>query len=183
MEELMEQEIEVFRNDEISIEALAAYDVIVISPGPGIPSESGITMEAIQTYGESKCIFGVCLGLQAITEVYGGKIYNLDTVYHGVSTQIEILEEAKVLFGNIESPFDAGRYHSWAAVKEEMPEDLLVTAVDEDGSIMAVRHKTHNVYGVQFHPESIMTTCGKQILDNFLKHSKKIINAQKLEEI
>jgi len=180
IEEVLLQEIDVYRNDEIEINALEAYDAIVISPGPGIPSESGITMEVIKKYGPSKCIFGVCLGLQAITEVYGGEIYNLDTVFHGVSTQIEILDKSDVIFKNIESPFEAGRYHSWAAEKTKIPDDLVITAVDEEGSIMALRHKTHQVYGVQFHPESIMTKVGKDLLKNFLDHAAQIKEANKV---
>jgi anthranilate synthase component 2 len=180
IEEILFQEIDVFRNDEIEIDALENYDAIIISPGPGIPSESGITKEIIEKYGPSKCIFGVCLGLQAITEVYGGEIYNLDTVFHGVSTQIEILDKSDIVFKNIESPFEAGRYHSWAAQKSKMPADLIVTAVDEDGSIMALRHKTHQVFGVQFHPESIMTKVGKDLLKNFLDHAAKIMEAKKV---
>jgi anthranilate synthase component 2 len=180
IEEILFQEIDVFRNDEIEIDALENYDAIIISPGPGIPSESGITKEIIEKYGPSKCIFGVCLGLQAITEVYGGEIYNLDTVFHGVSTQIEILDKSDIVFKNIESPFEAGRYHSWAAQKSKMPADLIVTAVDEDGSIMALRHKTHQVFGVQFHPESIMTKVGKDLLKNFLDHAAQIMEAKKV---
>jgi anthranilate synthase component 2 len=180
IEEILLQEIDVFRNDEIEIEALENYDAIIISPGPGIPSESGITKEIIEKYGPSKCIFGVCLGLQAITEVYGGEIYNLDTVFHGVSTHIEILDKSDIVFKNIESPFEAGRYHSWAAQKSKMPADLIVTAVDEEGSIMAIRHKTHQVYGVQFHPESIMTKVGKDLLKNFLDHAAQILEAKKV---
>ncbi|MEL6987548.1 MAG: aminodeoxychorismate/anthranilate synthase component II [Bacteroidota bacterium] len=174
IEELLGYEIDVYRNDEISLEEVGKYDVIFISPGPGIPSESGITMEVIKQYGPSKYIFGVCLGLQAITEVYGGSIYNLDTVFHGVSTQVKVVDEQDVIFKDLPEQFVAGRYHSWAAKAEDLPESLKVTATDMDGSIMALSHIEYNVFGVQFHPESIMTEVGKDILRNFLVHAKLI---------
>ena len=157
----------VFRNDAISLDDVDAYDFIVLSPGPGLPSEAGIMPELITRYGHSKHIFGVCLGMQAIGEAYGGELYNLPKVYHGVATQIQIVDNQELIFKNIPKQILVGRYHSWAVVRDTLPSELMVTAEDTEGVIMALSHKRHNVCGVQFHPESIMTDYGKQILRNF----------------
>ena len=159
----------VFRNDEISIEAINEYDLIILSPGPGIPDEAGILKEVIKTYAPTKPIFGVCLGLQAITEVFGGKILNMDEVFHGVATEMEVIQDDTILFKDIPSKFPAARYHSWIADKESLPNELEITAVDEDGEIMAIRHKEFNINAVQFHPESILTDVGEQIVRNFIE--------------
>jgi anthranilate synthase component II len=157
----------VFRNDEISLDAVEAYDFIVLSPGPGLPHEAGIMPELIKRYAPTKHIFGVCLGLQAITEAFGGSLYNLSKVYHGLATNIQVLDNQDILFKNVPRELLVGRYHSWAANKEDFPKDLTVTAVDTEGVVMALSHKHYNVHAVQFHPESIMTPYGKQILKNF----------------
>jgi anthranilate synthase component 2 len=163
----------VFRNDEISIEAVNNYDLIMLSPGPGIPDEAGITKEVIKTYAGKKPIFGVCLGLQAITEVFGGTIINLDTVYHGVATVMNVTDKSAVLFKDIPATFLAARYHSWSATKEGFPDALRITATDEDGGIQAIEHKVFPISAVQFHPESILTDVGEQIVTNFINSVKK----------
>lgn len=166
--DISEYPVEVFRNDEITLEAVDTYDFIILSPGPGLPSEAGIMPQLIQTYAARKSIFGVCLGLQAIGEAFGGQLENLERVYHGVATDVKVLKEDDPLFKEIPNPFPAGRYHSWIIKQDHFPKDLEVTAVDDKGSIMAARHREYHVAGVQFHPESIMTTHGKQMLRNFL---------------
>lgn len=163
---------DVFRNDEISIKDVGAYDIIMLSPGPGIPDEAGILKDVIKEYASIKPIFGVCLGLQAITEVFGGKILNMDEVYHGVATEMEVIKDNTVLFQNVPTKFPAARYHSWIASNEHLPDELEVTAIDEDGGIMAIRHKKYNVRAVQFHPESILTEVGEQIVRNFIEDNK-----------
>lgn len=159
----------VFRNDEITLEEMEAYDLIMLSPGPGIPDEAGILKETIKAYAGKKPIFGVCLGLQAITEVFGGTIINMNDVFHGVATDMEVIKEDTVLFKNVGSTFPAARYHSWIASKEDFPESLEITAVDEEGSIMAIRHKEYPISAVQFHPESILTEVGEDIVRNFIE--------------
>jgi anthranilate synthase component II len=158
---------DVFRNDQISLDDVDAYDFIVLSPGPGLPSEAGIMPELIKRYGHSKHIFGVCLGMQAIGEAFGGDLYNLPKVYHGVATPIQIIDSQELIFKNLPRQILVGRYHSWAVVRNTLPTDLMVTAEDSEGVIMALSHKRYHVCGVQFHPESIMTDYGKQILRNF----------------
>ncbi len=159
---------DVYRNDEIEVDFAEAYDAIVLSPGPGIPEEAGILKAVIGKYYKSKPIFGVCLGLQAITEVFGGTIQNLDKVYHGVATPMHISKEEAPLFKGITSPFEAARYHSWIADTTTFPNELIVTAQDENGSIMALEHQEFPLHAVQFHPESILTPDGKTMLQNFI---------------
>jgi anthranilate synthase component 2 len=166
----------VFRNDEISIEAVASYDVIMLSPGPGIPDEAGILKEVIRTYAGIKPIFGVCLGLQAITEVFGGTIINLENVFHGVATTMKVIDKEAVIFKEVPETFLAARYHSWAATDENFPEEIQVTARDEDGLIQAIQHKIFPISAVQFHPESILTDVGEQLLRNFINSIKKESN-------
>jgi anthranilate synthase component 2 len=163
----------VFRNDEISIEAVANYDVIMLSPGPGIPDEAGILKEVIRTYAGIKPIFGVCLGLQAITEVFGGKIINLEDVFHGVATTMKVTDKNATIFKDLPETFLAARYHSWAATDAGFPEEIQVTARDEDGLIQAIQHKIFPISAVQFHPESILTDVGEQLLRNFINSVKK----------
>ena len=163
----------VFRNDEISLENVNNFDLIMLSPGPGIPEEAGILKEIISTYAGKKPIFGVCLGLQAITEVFGGSIVNLDTVYHGVATLMNVVDESAVIFKDIPTPFLAARYHSWSATQDGFPEALKVTARDEAGGIQAIAHKVFPISAVQFHPESILTDVGEQIVTNFINSTKK----------
>lgn len=162
----------VFRNDEIEVSEIDRFDMIVLSPGPGIPDEAGILKEVINTYAGKKPIFGVCLGLQAITEVFGGSIVNLNDVYHGVATEMTVTQPS-IIFENVPEKFMAARYHSWIAAKGDFPATLKVTAVDEENNIQALEHVHYPVYGVQFHPESILTDVGEQIVTNFIEaHSK-----------
>jgi anthranilate synthase component II len=158
----------VVKNDQFEMSELDQYEYIILSPGPGIPEEAGQLKDVIKHYGSTKKIFGVCLGLQAIGEVYGGKLKNLSKVFHGMKTEMFLTDIEDNTFKGIDKTFEAGRYHSWVIDKDTCPADLLVTAVDRDGEIMAARHKTHQVYGVQFHPESIMTPTGKVMMANFL---------------
>jgi len=161
-------EVVVFRNDEISIADVDNYDTIILSPGPGLPKDAGILKEVIAKYAASKKILGVCLGMQAIGEVYGGELINLEHVYHGVATPLTIKDSADLLFKGLPDSFDIGRYHSWAVSNENFPKELSITSVEENGQIMSLKHKEHNLYGVQFHPESILTEYGKEMITNFL---------------
>ncbi len=168
MNEIIDGEVTVLRNDQFKIEELEAFDYMVLSPGPGLPDEAGLLKEVIRIYGPTKKILGVCLGLQAIGEVFGGKLKNLSKVFHGMKTEMTVTEIYDPIFNGINKKFEAGRYHSWVIDKSTFPADLLITALDEEGEIMAARHKIYQVYGVQFHPESIMTPDGKTMLTNFL---------------
>ncbi|WP_397447503.1 anthranilate synthase component II [Polaribacter sp. R77954] len=161
----------VFRNDEISIADVGNYDIIMLSPGPGIPDEAGILKEVIKTYAGKKPIFGVCLGLQAITEVFGGTIINLDDVFHGVATEMSVTDTNAIIFKDVPETFLAARYHSWAATDEDFPNELKVTARDEEGGIQAIEHQEYNISAVQFHPESILTDVGEQLVTNFIKNA------------
>lgn len=159
---------EVHRNDQIDLEEIARFDKILLSPGPGIPSEAGILLDVIKTYGSCKSIMGVCLGLQAIAEAYGGTLENLEQVYHGVATSIQVTQ-SDMLFERCPESFLVGRYHSWVVNKKSLPDILEITATDEHDHIMALKHKFHDVRGVQFHPESILTEHGEIILSNWLQ--------------
>lgn len=161
-------QLDVFRNDKISVEEAQRYESIVLSPGPGIPSEAGHMMDIIAACSASSRILGVCLGHQAIAEVFGGELFQMEQVMHGRETPISILDPTEPLFADISSPVSVGRYHSWAVRRDNLPDSLLVTAEDERGIIMALRHRTLRVWGVQFHPESVMTPAGKRILQNWL---------------
>ncbi len=160
--------VDVYRNDKIELSQIDQYDKIILSPGPGIPSEAGIMMELIKEYANHKSILGVCLGHQAIAEAFGAKLENISTVFHGVQTAIKIVKE-DYLFAELPKEILAGRYHSWIVSKSDFPSELEVTAVDEAGDIMALKHKTLDLHGVQFHPESILTPDGVQIIQNFLQ--------------
>ena len=163
-------EVIVKRNDQLDLDEVEAFDKILLSPGPGIPDEAGLLKPIIKKYGASKSIFGVCLGQQAIGEVYGGTLRNLDEVYHGVATKIETITNDTILFKSLESKFEVGRYHSWVIAKEDFPESLEITSLDENGQIMSLRHKEYDVRGVQFHPESVLTPDGMQILENWVNN-------------
>jgi anthranilate synthase component 2 len=163
----------VFRNDEITVEEVGAYDIIMLSPGPGIPDEAGILKEVIKTYAATKPIFGVCLGLQAITEVFGGSLENLENVFHGVATTMKVKSPDAVIYKNIPAEFEAARYHSWIVSLEDFPEELEITSVDEFGSVMSIQHKKYNISAVQYHPESILTPIGEQIVRNFIAANPK----------
>lgn len=161
--------VDVFRNDKIALEAVAAYDKILLSPGPGLPEESGILCDLIKNYAATKSILGVCLGEQAIGEVYGAKLENLTQVFHGVSSSCTLTDVKSPLFEGLPSEFTVGRYHSWVVSKENFPfEQLEVTAEDDNGLVMGLQHKTYDVQGVQFHPESVLTPQGRRILENWL---------------
>lgn len=162
------QSITVWRNDQFELGQVEAFDKIVLSPGPGLPNESGLLMDVIRQYGASKPILGVCLGLQAIAEVYGGSLYNLGRPIHGLATPMEVLDPADPLFNGLPSRFNVGRYHSWAVKREGLPEALHITAVDSEQVIMALKHKELNVWGVQFHPESVLSEFGKIMIENWL---------------
>ena len=169
LEQLTGEPVDVYRNDKISLEAVAAYDKILLSPGPGLPSESGILLDLIKTYGPTKSILGVCLGEQAIGEVYGAQLENLSQVFHGVSTDCVLTEAKSPILHNLPERFTIGRYHSWVVRKEGFPQDSLeITAVDDNGQIMGLQHKHYDVQGVQFHPESVLTPEGRKILENWL---------------
>ncbi len=167
--ELQGNEVTVRRNDETTIEEVSTYEYIILSPGPGLPDEAGLLKEIIFKLGPTHKIFGVCLGLQAIGEVYGAQLKNLDRVFHGIQSWFTQVEDTSVIFQGVESTFQAGRYHSWVVDKDTLSDDLLVTAKGEFEEVMAVEHKVHKVYGVQFHPESIMTPQGSKMIENFLK--------------
>jgi anthranilate synthase component 2 len=158
----------VFRNNEITVEEVNYYDMIMLSPGPGIPDEAGILKAVIKRYAGIKPIFGVCLGLQAITEVFGGKIINLEDVFHGVATEMIVTDPSATIFKEVSKNFLAARYHSWAATDEGFPKELKVTARDEDGLIQAIEHSIFPISAVQFHPESILTDVGEQLVTNFI---------------
>ena len=161
-------EVTVYRNDEFDIEELQKFDKILLSPGPGIPDEAGLLKEVIKTFSATKSILGVCLGQQAIAEVFGGSLINLKKVYHGVATTIKIQVQDEPLFKDLESEIEVGRYHSWVVNPIDFPEVLEITSLDENGQIMSLRHKTFDVRAVQFHPESILTPHGKKILENWV---------------
>ncbi|CAM3993283.1 aminodeoxychorismate/anthranilate synthase component II [Flavobacterium sinopsychrotolerans] len=162
-------EVTVYRNDEFDIDEIAVFDKILLSPGPGIPDEAGLLKAVIQKYGPTKSIFGVCLGQQAIGEVYGGTLSNLDKVYHGVATNVKTVVDDELLFEGLGNEFEVGRYHSWV-VDSNLPDVLEATSFDENGQVMSLRHKMYDVRGVQFHPESVLTPNGKKILENWVKN-------------
>jgi anthranilate synthase component 2 len=161
-------DVTVYRNDEFELNELEKFDKILLSPGPGIPEEAGLLLDVIKKYASTKSILGVCLGQQAIGEVFGGSLINLEKVYHGVSSKVKITKEDS-LFTNLPIEFEVGRYHSWVINPDDFPEALEITSVDENGEIMSIRHKTFDVKGVQYHPESILTPHGKKILENWLE--------------
>ncbi|WP_140486604.1 anthranilate synthase component II [Flavobacterium sp. GSA192] len=160
-------EVTVYRNDEFELDEIAHFDKILLSPGPGIPDEAGLLKPVIAKYGATKSIFGVCLGQQAIGEVYGGTLSNLDKVYHGVATLVKTVVNDEILFQGLEKEFEVGRYHSWV-VDATLPDVLEATSFDENGQVMSLRHKTFDVRGVQFHPESVLTPNGKKMLENWV---------------
>ena len=160
-------EVTVLRNDQFELQDLEAYSKIILSPGPGIPSEAGLLMDVIKTYAGKKPILGVCLGHQAIGEAFGGKLENLSDVFHGVATPCHIVADDPI-FSGIERDITIGRYHSWIVSKEELPACIEVTAVSDEGQIMALRHRELNIRGIQFHPESVLTPDGKKMLQNWL---------------
>lgn len=168
IERIVDHRIDVRRNNEIELEEIERYDKIVLSPGPGIPQEAGLLLDVIRTYAPSKSILGVCLGQQAIAEAFGGQLINLSEIYHGVATEAKQIRPHH-LFDGLPEVLEVGRYHSWAVDPNHFPQELEVTSVDDKGIIMSLKHKTFDVHGVQYHPESILTPKGYQILENFIK--------------
>lgn len=164
-------EVDVVRNDKVKFNEIGNYDKILLSPGPGIPSEAGMLMQVIKKFAGKKSILGVCLGHQAIGEVFGGKLSNLKKVYHGVAENLIITDKGEYLFNNIPGKIKVGRYHSWI-VENKLPDCLVVTAVDDEGKIMALKHKEYDIRGVQFHPESVLTEFGKEMIKNWIGGNK-----------
>lgn len=160
-------DVTVLRNDKLNLEDVEPFDKIVLSPGPGIPDEAGLLKPIIAKYAPTKSILGVCLGQQAIGEVFGGSLINLDEVYHGVATKVTITVDDEFLFNGLDKEIEVGRYHSWV-VDANLPDSLEATSFDENGQVMSLRHKTYDVRGVQYHPESVLTPFGKQILKNWI---------------
>lgn len=169
VEKITHTKVDVYRNDQIPLEKVKEYDKIILSPGPGIPVEAGLLLPLIKEYAATKSILGVCLGHQAIGEAFGGTLINLSTVYHGVATKCQLSTANCQLFKGLPGEIEVGRYHSWVISKENFPIELEITAEDEQGMIMALQHKTYDVQGVQFHPESVLTPRGEDILRNWLK--------------
>ncbi len=172
VEKILQQKIDVVKNDEWGLDGFAAYDKIILSPGPGIPEESGMLLPVIKKYAASKALLGICLGHQAIAQSFGAKLINLKQVYHGVATPISIQHATcnmqHNLFSGLPKKIQVGRYHSWIVSKENFPTELEITAVDDNGYIMALQHRSLNVTGMQFHPESILTPQGEAIMQNWL---------------
>jgi anthranilate synthase component 2 len=168
VEKILHQKTDVFRNDQLPLEKVKEYDKIILSPGPGIPEEAGLLLPLIKEYAATKSILGVCLGHQAIGEAFGGELVNLSTVYHGVATSCKLSMPNCKLFKGLPQELEVGRYHSWIVSDKNFPEDLEVTARDENNYIMGLQHKKFDVQGVQFHPESVLTPMGEQILRNWL---------------
>jgi anthranilate synthase component 2 len=160
--------VDVIRNDAVNVTSINNYDGIVLSPGPGLPKESGLLMDVIDAYHKSKRLFGVCLGHQALAEYFGAKLLNLPEVLHGIQTPIKILEPKHYIFRDMPSTIEAGRYHSWVVNPIGLPDCLTVTVVDFDNQIMALSHKNFDICSVQFHPESIMTPYGMKMVRNWL---------------
>jgi anthranilate synthase component 2 len=167
-----ELSVDVLRNDKITVQEASGYDIFVLSPGPGLPAQAGILMPLLAEISRVKPVLGVCLGLQAIAEHFGGRLHNLDKVYHGIAREIKVLDREDILYQGLPGRFDVGRYHSWVADPKTLPNDLIVTAVDANQQIMSLRHKVYPCFGVQYHPESILTTNGQEIITNFLKYAK-----------
>ncbi len=168
IEKITDKRVDVFRNDEISVDDVGNYDKILLSPGPGLPIEAGIILDIIKKYGPSRSILGVCLGHQAIGQAFGGNLINLDKVYHGIATEIEVLTPNDPLYKGIPAKFNVGRYHSWVVEKENLPDCFTITSIDEKGLIMGISHKKFDIRGVQYHPESVLTEHGLAIVKNWL---------------
>ncbi len=169
VEKITHEKVAVFYNDGIELAQVKEYDKIILSPGPGIPAEAGLMPELIRQYAASKQILGVCLGHQAIAEAFGAKLVNLPIVFHGVATPIRIIDKENNLYRGMTEHIEVGRYHSWIVSKNDLPTELIVTAEDEHGYIMGLKHRQYAVEGVQFHPESILTPLGEQIIRNWLQ--------------
>ncbi len=167
---------DVYRNDELDLGLIAGYDRIILSPGPGLPEDAGICLDLIREYARSKSILGVCLGHQAIGEAFGARLVNLENVFHGVAAPVKVTDPSEKLFRELPGEFTAGRYHSWVVEKESLPGCFTVTCVGENGLIMGISHKEYDVRGVQFHPESVLTQYGTDILRNWIGTSVNMNN-------
>jgi anthranilate synthase component 2 len=163
-------EVDIYRNDKIALEDVAAYDKILLSPGPGIPSEAGILQDLIREYGPTKSILGICLGHQAIGEVYGATLENMTDVLHGISDKAIVTDPTERIFQGLPSEIQVGRYHSWTVIPETFTDEIRITALDEKGRVMGLSHNAYDVKGLQFHPESVLTDHGKQMLQNWLSY-------------
>lgn len=176
VEKIIDDKVDVYRNDKIALDQIGKYDKIILSPGPGLPKESGLLLPLIKAYAASKSILGVCLGQQAIAETFGGSLENLKQVYHGVANKIKVNTNRTMapndLFQSLPSELEAGRYHSWIVSRKDFPKELEITAEDENGQIMGLRHKKFDVQGVQFHPESVLTPLGEKMIANWLQHNQ-----------
>lgn len=168
LKEIPSVKVDVYRNDKIELNQIKPYDYIVLSPGPGLPKDAGLLKQIITEYASSKKILGVCLGMQAIAEVFGYQLKNLEQVYHGVATPIFIQDHTDCLFKGLPTELTVGRYHSWVVKDDENHQPLTITSRDKNNQIMSLKHKEHQVYGVQFHPESILTEHGQTIINNFI---------------
>lgn len=164
----LNDQVDIYRNDKISLEDVGKYDKILLSPGPGIPIEAGIMHDLVKEYGATKSVLGVCLGHQCIGEVYGATLENMTDVLHGIADTAYITDSNEQLFRNLPDKIKVGRYHSWTVMSQLFPDDLTITAVDEKQQVMALSHKKYDVRGVQFHPESVLTEHGKEMLQNWL---------------
>lgn len=162
-------EVSVFRNDKFQMQQLDAFDKIILSPGPGIPSEAGFLLDAIRNYAGRKPILGVCLGHQAIGEVFGAKLKNLNSVFHGIATPATIIQD-DYIFDHLPQTLEVGRYHSWIVSKDALPDCLEITSESDEGYIMSLRHKQFDIRGIQYHPESVLTPQGREIINNWLNH-------------
>ena len=169
VQSLSHTDVDVIRNDRMTLEEVERYDKIILSPGPGLPEEAGLLLPLIERYAATKCILGVCLGHQAIGQLFGAKLENIPHVFHGVQTPAQIVAE-DYLFAGLPEEMEVGRYHSWIVSSENFPSELQITALDKEGTIMALRHRTLDLHGVQFHPESILTPQGTAIIRNFLDY-------------
>jgi len=169
VQSLGHSEVDVIRNDRMTLEEVERYDKIILSPGPGLPEEAGLLLPLIERYAATKCILGVCLGHQAIGQLFGAKLENIPHVFHGVQTPAQIVAE-DYLFAGLPEEMEVGRYHSWIVSRDNFPSELQITALDKEGTIMALRHRTLDLHGVQFHPESILTPQGTAIIRNFLDY-------------
>jgi len=174
VEKITHEKVDVYRNDQIPMGKVNDYDKIILSPGPGIPEEAGMLLPLIKQYAHTKSILGVCLGHQAIAEAFGGSLINLSEVYHGVATPIQLKDDvSSVLYEGMPNSFEVGRYHSWVVSKDDLPKELVITAEDDHGFIMGLKHTELDVEGVQFHPESVLTPAGETIMYNWLSKAPK----------
>jgi len=164
-------QVDVFRNDEADLRLLEEYDKIVLSPGPGLPSESGLLLEVIKKFAPVKSLLGVCLGHQAIGEYFGGRLVNMERVIHGMATPVRLTGCKTSIFAGLPDEFEAGRYHSWIVERDSLPGCLEITSLDEEGRIMSMKHKEYDVEGLQFHPESVLTPLGEKIIENWLNRN------------